>query len=128
MKIQVWASLQEMSVLEQVDLMLPDLVDEDDLLVMPGRFRRGLKKVAQVYERTTTFAAGVSLVTIGMLMLVPGPVDFAFAMAGATIGGYIGGPAGATAGAVIGLVIYNVLAIVVIIAGVVMIVSSLFGL
>ena len=127
MKVQVWASFQEMSVLEQVDRMCPHLVNEDDLLVMPRRykFRRGLDKGT---NRKSTVAKGVALVTIGILMLIPGPVDLAFAMAGGAIGGFIGGPAGAAAGSVIGLAIYNIFAVVVIVVGVTMIVAGLLGL
>lgn len=126
MKVRTWASLQAMSTLEQIDLMLPRLVDEDDLLVMPGRYkyRRGLKKKN---SRKSTVAKGVALVTIGILMLIPGPVDLAFMAVGATIGGYIGGPAGAALGAMIGLAIYNVVAVAVVIVGITLIVVGLLG-
>jgi len=126
MKIQAWASLQAMSTLEQIDLMLPNLIDEDNLLVMPGRYkyRRGLKKGS---SRKSTTAQGIALVTIGILMLIPGPVDLAFATAGAAIGGYLGGPAGAALGAVIGLVVYNAIAIAVIAVGITLIVAGLLG-
>ncbi len=115
-----------MPILEQIDRMLPHLIDEDDLMVMPGRYkyRRGLKKSS---SRKSTTAMGVALVTIGILMLIPGPVDLAFAAAGAAIGGYIGGPAGAAIGAMIGLVVYNVIAVVVVIVGITLIVAGLLG-
>ncbi len=126
MKIQTWACLQAMSTLEQIDLMLPNLIDEDNLLVMPGRYkyRRGLKKSS---SRKSTTATGFALVTIGILMLIPGPVDLAFAAAGAAIGGYLGGPAGAALGAMIGLVVYNAIAVVVIVVGITLIVAGLLG-
>ena len=126
MKIQTWASMQAMSTLEQIDLMLPNLIDEDNLLVMPGRYkyRRGLKKSS---SRKSTTAQGIGLVTIGILMLIPGPIDLAFATAGAAIGGYLGGPAGAALGAMIGLVVYNAIAIVVIVVGITLIVAGLLG-
>ena len=125
MKIQTWASLQPISVLEQIDLMLPNLIDEDNLMVMPGRYkyRRGLKKNS---AGKSTSAQGVALVTIGILMLIPGPVDLAFATAGAAIGGFVGGPAGAAIGAMIGLVVYNAIAIVVIVVGITLILAGMF--
>ncbi len=126
MKIQTWAALQPLSVLEQIDRMLPNLIDEDDLMVMPGRYkyRRGLKKTS---SKRSTVGMGVALVTIGILMLIPGPVDLAFAAAGAAIGGYIGGPAGAAIGAMVGLVVYNAIAVVVVIVGITLIVAGLLG-
>lgn len=127
MKIQTWACLQPMSVLEQIDLMLPNLIDEDNLLVMPGRYkyRRGLKKSS---SRKSTTAQGIALVTIGILMLIPGPVDLAFMAVGASVGGMIGGPAGAAVGSMVGLAIYNIAAVLVIIVGVILIVGGLLGL
>ena len=127
MKIQTWASMQPISVLERIDLMLPNLIDEDDLLVMPGRYkyRRGLKKQT---HRKSTVAKGFALVTIGILMLIPGPVDLAFMAVGGAIGGFIGGPAGAAMGAMVGLAIYNIAAVVVIVIGVTLIVAGLLGL
>ncbi len=130
MKTIVWASLQSLEVLEKVDLMLPDIIDEDQIQFMPMRykFKRGLKKVGRAYERTSTFGAGLALVTIGIMMLVPGPVDFALAVVGYTIGSAIGGPVGGAIGAAVAVALYNILAVVVIVVGVVMMISGLLGL
>jgi hypothetical protein len=126
MKTIVWAAMQSMSTLEQVDRMLPDLIDETELKNSPGRYRyrRGLNKSS---SKKSTTAMGIALVTVGILMLIPGPVDLAFAGAGAAIGGYIAGPAGAAMGAVIGLAIYNVMAVIVVIVGITLIVAGLLG-
>ncbi len=130
MKTIIWAALQPMSVLEQIDRMLPNLIDEDELRFVPGRYkyRRGLKKAGRAHDCSTTVAAGMALVTIGILMLIPGPVDLLFGLTGSAIGGMIGGPGGAALGFAIGLAIYNVMAVVVIVIGVVMIVAGLMGL
>jgi hypothetical protein len=127
MKTIVWAAMQSHSVLEQVDRMLPALIDEDDLDRVPGRFRyrRGLKKSTRKGSTTTV---GIALVTIGILMLIPGPVDLTFFAIGAAIGGFLGGPAGAAMGGAIGLAFYNIVALVVVIVGVVLIVAGLLGL
>lgn len=129
MKTIVWAALQSMSTLEVIDRMLPDIIDESELERSPGRFkyRRGLKKAGRAYDRSTTVATGLALVTVGILMLIPGPVDVAFALAGATIGGILGGPGGAAMGALIGIVIYNAIAIAVVVTGIVLIVAGLLG-
>jgi hypothetical protein len=116
-----------MEVLEQVDRMLPGLLDEDDLQYMLGRykFRRGLKKAGRAYDASTTIGTGVALVTIGVLMLIPGPVDALFAVAGGAAAGYFFGPGAVVTGAIIGVAIYNIAAVAVIVVGVVVIVSGL---
>ena len=117
MKTIVWAALQSLSTLEQVDRMLPDLIDETELKNSPGRYRyrRGLQKTSN--RKSLTKVIGLALITIGIMMLIPGPVDLAFAAVGATIGGTLGGPVGAVIGGIVGVILYNVMALAMIAIG-----------
>ena len=83
----VWASLQSQDVLVQVDLMLPNLVDEEDLEIL--EIIRPIKEV--VVESNwiqTAIANGGVLTAVGLaLVMIPEPVVFA-------VGFYFGGPVG----------------------------------
>ena len=112
----VWASMQSPDILECVDRMIPGLVQEKDVEELPRRIQDNVRAMS----RSSTLAMGLTLVGVGVAMLVPGPVDAAFA----AVGLYFGGPTGA----VIGVAIYNIMAVIVIAAGVILIVAGLLGL
>tara|TARA_B100000519_G_scaffold135134_1_gene116722 strand:+ start:1271 stop:1675 length:405 start_codon:yes stop_codon:yes gene_type:complete len=133
MNIEIWTATTSPDVLEQIDRMLPHLIDDDEMRRILERNRRFRSNSGRGGTRRSTRgnqgtrALGVSLVVMGIAMLIPGPVDLAFVAAGAAIGGFFGGPAGAALGAKIGLIVYNAAAVAVVIAGLVLIVASYLG-
>ena len=88
MNIVVWASLQSLDVLNRIDLMLPDLIDEEELeileIISPVK-----TKVVESSLIQNAIANGGMLTAIGMVILaIPDPLVFA---AGSFIAGPVGG-------------------------------------
>ena len=132
MKTEVWCAITPVDILERVDMILPGLIDDDEMKRIVERNRRfrssrGKAGTSKSSRGNGTRALGVSLVIMGVAMAIPGPVDLAFAAAGGAIGGWLGGPAGAATGAAIRLAIYNIAAVVVIVVGVALIIGSFIG-
>ncbi len=121
MKIVVWASLQTLNVLQRIDLMLPDIIDVDDVETFHRkRMSRGSRSVRSNVQRKGRAVTGVALVTLGIAMLVPGPVDLFLFTAGTAVGSAIGIPWLGVAA----VTIYNVLAIVMIVVGGILILTA----
>jgi hypothetical protein len=121
MNLVVWASLQRLDVLERIDLMLPDIIDEDDVQTFHRkRYSNNSRSLRTNRQRSGRAAVGVALVTIGTLMLVPGPVDVFLLTAGTAVGSAVGIPWLGMAA----LAIYNVLAIAMIVIGGILILTA----
>ncbi len=121
MKLVVWASLQRLDVLERVDLMLPSIIDEDDVDTMHRkRYSNNSRSLRTNRQRSGRAAVGVALVTLGIAMLVPGPVDLILLSGGSAVGTAVGLPWLGVAA----LVIYNILAIAMIVVGGILILTS----
>ena len=133
MKTVVWAALQSMETLEQVDRMLPGLVDESELDRMPRfyRYRRGIKKFGQksarALQRAENIGAGISLVWLGCMMLIPGPGDFIAAGVGGAVAGYFFGAGAVATGMILAVAFVNLIAVAIIVVGVYLIAKGLFG-
>ena len=119
----VWAEMQSMDVLQQVDVMLPNLVniDEEERRWHGDRYRRARQSKDSLSTEKRgkgKVVLGVSLVAAGVTALVfPGNafmaarIQQAFALTGMAIGGLFG-PQGAAAGWGIGMIAGGVVAAV----------------
>ena len=111
-------------VLEAVDRLIPDYIEKNKNRV--GRYVRRGRPVLAAYDKFNTFAAGVSLVTLGVILLAPGPGDAIASLAGGMIAGYFFGASATGTGVLIALAIVNIIPIVMIVVGIGMIVHSIF--
>ena len=122
MNMAVWAEMQPIENLAVLDLHLPDLVDEDDLIERYTSRRwkeaRDLMKDRSGLTGREKLDAGLSLVAAGATaLLMPGNawaatrIVTAFALAGAYIGSFfpgLGTAIGFNVGAMIGTVVAGV--------------------
>ena len=127
MNYEIFAAITPGDILEEIDLMLPGLIDQSEISKIQSRNFKFRQSRGKGNQKKSSRALGISLVILGAAMLIPGPVDLAFAAAGGAIGGFLGGPAGAATGAMIGLAIYNIAAVIVITIGIVIIIGSFIG-
>ena len=88
MNVPVWASMQNLDVLEQIDRMIPDLVSERDWEEFRRKKLRQRRGHGTSRQRSLTWrhVLGTILVFIGILMLFPGPSDIVVAGVGFTTG------------------------------------------
>ena len=114
MNISVWASQQNLDVLEQIDRMIPDLVSEKDFEEVRRKKLRQRRGHKTPRESGYSFwrALGSLLVIIATIALMPGPADYTAAVAGfaagASIGAAMGGGLVTVLGGVIGAVVFVV--------------------
>lgn len=111
MKTVVWASMQSLDVLQVIDLMLPNLVDEDEVEGFVRKQKsygtsrtRGRSNV----QRSGRAVVGVALVAIGIAMVIPGPMYGVMFMTGMRLGGglnFFAGVAAVVAYVAVGLLL-----------------------
>ena len=122
MNVPVWASMQNLDVLEQIDRMIPDLVSEKDFEEVRRkklRRRRGYRSSRVDTGFSFWRAVGSLLVIVATIALIPGPSDYAAAVAGFAAGASIGAAMGGglvtvlagVAGAVVFVVSINLVAL-----------------
>ena len=122
MNVPVWASMQNLDVLEQIDRMIPDLVSEkefEEVRRKKLRRRRGHRTSRVDTGFSFWKAVGSILVIVATIALIPGSSDYAAAVAGFAAGASIGAAMGGglvtvlagVAGAVVFVVSINLVAL-----------------